>query len=91
VALAEPVAPETVRGTTNTHNDDEKQHIRLSHVQIDVISGICAGIVSNIVSHPLDTVKVRMQIGSTESVKIVPTIKTIYHREGVSQDLLMAL
>ena len=49
-----------------------------------MLSGICAGIVSNIVSHPLDTVKVRMQLGSTESVKIIPTVKTIYHREGVS-------
>ena len=49
-----------------------------------MLSGIYAGIVSNIVSHPLDTVKVRMQLGSTESVKIIPTVKTIYHREGVS-------
>lgn len=65
----------------------DKEHIRLSHVQIDIISGICAGIVSNIVSHPLDTVKVRMQIGSTETVKIIPTIKTIYQREGVRQQI----
>ena len=65
-------------------DESHREHIRLSHVQIDVLSGICAGIVSNIVSHPLDTVKVRMQLGSTESVKIIPTVKTIYHREGVS-------
>lgn len=48
-----------------------------------MISGICAGIVSNVVSHPLDTVKVRMQIGSTETVRVIPTIKTIYKQEGV--------
>lgn len=48
-----------------------------------MISGICAGIVSNVVAHPLDTVKVRMQIGSTETVHIIPTIKTIYKQEGV--------
>jgi len=40
------------------------------------------------VSHPLDTVKVRMQIGSTETVKIIPTIKSIYHREGVRQQMI---
>ena len=49
-----------------------------------MLSGIAAGIVSNIVSHPLDTVKVRMQLGSTETVHLIPTIKTIYHKEGVS-------
>ncbi len=48
-----------------------------------MISGICAGIVSNVVAHPLDTVKVRMQIGSTETVHIIPTIQTIYKQEGV--------
>lgn len=65
----------------------DKENIRLSHVQIDILSGICAGIVSNIVSHPLDTVKVRMQIGSTETVKIIPTVKSIYHREGVREQI----
>jgi hypothetical protein len=49
---------------------------------------MCAGILSNIVSHPLDTVKVRMQLGSTETVKIIPTVKTIYHREGVSRSVI---
>jgi len=48
-----------------------------------MLSGITAGIVNNIVSHPLDTVKVRMQLGSTETVNLVPTVKTIYHAEGV--------
>jgi hypothetical protein len=43
-----------------------------------MVSGVCAGIVSNIVSHPLDTVKVRMQLGSTETVHLIPTVKTIY-------------
>jgi hypothetical protein len=48
-----------------------------------MISGICAGIVSNLVSHPLDTMKVRMQSGSINTVKIMPTIKAIYNAEGV--------
>ena len=52
-----------------------------------MISGICAGIVSNVVAHPLDTIKVRMQIGSTETVQIIPTIKTIYQAEGVRLSL----
>ena len=60
------------------------QTIKLSLAQIDMLSGIAAGIVYNIVSHPLDTVKVRMQLGSTETVNLVPTVKSIYHKEGVS-------
>ena len=31
----------------------------ISKVQIDMISGICAGILATLVAHPLDTVKVR--------------------------------
>lgn len=42
---------------------------RFSHVQIDIMSGITAGIMSNIVSHPLDTVKVRMQLNTGAPVK----------------------
>jgi ABC-type antimicrobial peptide transport system permease subunit len=34
----------------------------LTDTQIDVVAGVCAGIVSQLVSHPLDTVKVRLQI-----------------------------
>ena len=84
MALAEP-ASATSAANASEVGHRHREHIRLSHVQIDVLSGICAGIVSNIVSHPLDTVKVRMQLGSTETVKIIPTVKTIYHREGVSR------
>lgn len=36
--------------------------INLTKPQIDIISGITAGIISNIVSYPLDTVKVRIQL-----------------------------
>ena len=34
-------------------------HGLLSQVQIDIMSGICAGMLSTLVAHPLDTVKVR--------------------------------
>ena len=86
MALAEPAsATFSAAITSDSPGDGHKQRIQLSHVQIDVLSGMCAGILSNIVSHPLDTVKVRMQLGSTETVKIIPTVKTIYHREGVSR------
>ena len=85
--MAEPASATAPVNTSEGSKGGHGDHIRLSHVQIDVLSGICAGIVSNIVSHPLDTVKVRMQLGSTESVKIIPTVKTIYHREGVSRSV----
>ena len=87
MALADPASATSPVNTSEGSKGGRGDHIRLSHVQIDVLSGICAGIVSNIVSHPLDTVKVRMQLGSTESVKIIPTVKTIYHREGVSRSV----
>ena len=32
---------------------------KLTDTQIDIIAGIAAGIVSQVVSHPLDTIKVR--------------------------------
>ena len=87
MALADPASATTPINTSVGSKGGQGDHIRFSHVQIDVLSGICAGIVSNIVSHPLDTVKVRMQLGSTESVKIIPTVKTIYHMEGVSRSV----
>ena len=87
MAFAEPASATAAVASSEGSKGGRGDHIRFSHVQIDVLSGICAGIVSNIVSHPLDTVKVRMQLGSTESVKIIPTVKTIYHREGVSRSV----
>jgi hypothetical protein len=50
------------------------KRIPLGDVQIDMISGITAGIVSNIISHPLDTIKVRMQLNKSSSLKIIPAV-----------------
>ena len=47
------------------------------------MSGICAGTISNIVAHPLDTIKVRMQINTGAPLKVIPTVKAVYHAEGV--------
>ena len=55
---------------------------KLSDTQIDIIAGICAGIVSQIVSHPLDTIKVRFQI-EKQTLRLSHIIADIYAREGV--------
>ena len=52
-------------------------------MQIDALSGISAGIVSNLVSHPLDTVKVRIQINRHLNYKLLTFISDIYKLEGV--------
>ena len=61
--------------------------VQLSNIQIDMIAGICAGVISNLVSHPLDTIKVRMQLKTGEPLKLVPTIQEMFHREGVRLSL----
>jgi hypothetical protein len=61
----------------------------LSDRQIDVMAGFCAGIISNFIAHPLDTIKVRMQTDKTQSLKLVPTIKSIYQAEGVSLSIYL--
>jgi hypothetical protein len=53
-----------------THSTTGHNHVRLSHVQVDILSGITAGIISNIVSHPLDTIKVRMQLNTGHPMKL---------------------
>jgi hypothetical protein len=50
----------------------------MTDTKIDIIAGISAGIVANIVSHPLDTIKVRMQLGTNNANKLIPTIKSVY-------------
>ena len=47
---------------SQTEKCQHKRMINLTKPQIDIISGITAGIISNIVSYPLDTVKVRIQL-----------------------------
>ena len=55
----------------------------MSNTQIDMLSGTSAAIVSNFISHPLDTVKVRLQLADAQHIKIWPTIKCIYRYEGI--------
>ena len=62
---------------------DKAPRRQLSAIQVDVLAGLAAGFTSNFISHPLDTIKVRMQTDKTQSLKLVPTTKAIYHTEGV--------
>ena len=56
----------------------------LTASQIDAISGYCAGMVSSFVSHPIDTVKIRMQLQHHgPALKVIPTTKGIFINEGV--------
>ena len=58
----------------------------ISKVQIDFISGTCAGILATFVAHPLDTVKVRFQIAkASDNMTLSKTLSDIYRYEGVSQ------
>ncbi|CDW80211.1 mitochondrial carnitine acylcarnitine carrier protein cacl-like [Stylonychia lemnae] len=55
----------------------------LSNANIDIISGITAGVVSNVISYPLDTIKIRVQLAKGgEQLRLLPTIHDIYQREG---------
>jgi hypothetical protein len=45
--------------------------------------------VANIISHPLDTIKVRMQLTKGEQIKLIPTIREIYRYEGVRDFIIM--
>jgi hypothetical protein len=56
-----------------------------------MIAGICAGVISNLVSHPLDTLKVRMQLKTGEPLKLLPTIQDMYHREGVNINFILLM
>jgi len=46
-------------------------------------AGASAGVVSVIMTHPLDVVKTRLSIGNPNSTMIVDTIKNIYKHEGL--------
>ena len=57
----------------------------LSEPKIDMIAGTCAGFVSTIVAHPLDTVKVRFQLAtSDQSFTIRSCVTDIYRNEGMN-------
>ena len=34
--------------------------MKMSHTTIDLVAGISGGVISNLVSHPLDTIKIRL-------------------------------
>ena len=62
----------------------EDTHVKrkLTDTQIDIIAGIAAGLVSQVVSHPLDTIKVRFQL-ETKSVPLRHIVSDIYSKEGI--------
>jgi hypothetical protein len=53
-----------------------------TNAQIDIIAGICAGISSTIISHPLDTVKVRIQLSKTP-LPVRQCFADMYRVEGL--------
>lgn len=57
----------------------------MNNTQVDIVAGICAGIVASTISHPLDTIKVRIQLNKTEApLTIRKCVSEVYVREGVS-------
>lgn len=49
------------------------------------MSGICAGMVGTLISHPLDTVKVRIQLSKVGSrLTVRQCLKDIYRVEGAT-------
>jgi len=48
-----------------------------------MVAGATASAAASVVSHPLDTVRVRIQLHEGSNVKLLPTIKDIYKHEGL--------
>ena len=72
-------------GETDITHNNSKQPYNISNSQIDIIAGISAGIVSTIISHPLDTIKVRIQLNKSDvPLTIRNCFSDLYIREGVS-------
>ncbi len=61
-SLSMPTSPEC--DIVPTQSQDSKPGAMKSTTRIDLAAGILAGIVGNLISHPLDTIKVRMQLAS---------------------------
>lgn len=60
----------------------------ITNAQIDMVSGIFAGMISTFISHPLDTVKVRIQLDKgTQKLTVRKCIMDVYSKEGVSNFL----
>ena len=60
----------------------DKSKYRITDVHIDLISGILAGICSTLVSHPFDTVRIRMQLHEGMSLRLGNSMKNVYRNEG---------
>ncbi len=57
----------------------------LSNSHIDIVAGVSAGIVATTISHPLDTIKVRIQLNnSMTQLTIRKCVSEVYLKEGVS-------
>ena len=57
----------------------------LSASQIDMVAGTFAGMISTFISHPLDTVKVRIQLDKgVEKLTVRRCMFEVYTKEGVS-------
>jgi hypothetical protein len=50
---------------------------------VDSIAGLASGTLSTFVRHPIDTVKVRIQISSKATVSVSKAFKEIFISEGV--------
>ena len=51
---------------------------------VDGLAGMCAGMTSTFVSHPLDTIKIRYQTNRENKLTLVRCVRDIYRFEGVS-------
>ena len=49
---------------------------------IDILAGFCSGMAATLVSHPLDTIKIRIQLG-TGDPRLISIFTEIYSYEGV--------
>ena len=50
----------------------------MNSFSIDIVAGIASGVVANVVTHPLDTIKMRIQINSGSSVSMTRLFAQMY-------------
>ena len=60
----------------------EKKRLNFSKTSVDLISGSCAGVISTLIAHPLDTVKVRFQLSNSDQLTLRKCFSDIYLHEG---------
>jgi len=49
---------------------------------LDAYAGLVAGLVSTTISHPLDTIRTRIQTGGSSQVHILPALREIIRKDG---------